>query len=187
MGGRGFAPKPVETRRNRAKPQRGEWRPGVGLGWQHGPIPPAPQGLTEDSQAAWAAWMGSWVASHWTPADLPGLSITVRLFDQVERGKFQRCSELRLWLNGFGLTPQGKQDRRWAPPVDEPEIAASPQAATKYAHLRAVPVEKTREPKVVGGEPGRTADRNAADRGTGPGPLDAINARLREPDDGDAS
>jgi hypothetical protein len=42
------------------------------------------------------------------------------LYDQVERGEFQRANELRLQMDTYGITPKGQQDRRWKPPkVDE--------------------------------------------------------------------
>jgi hypothetical protein len=192
MSGHGSAPKVPDQRRNRSAPVRGEWRASPGIGWQHGPIPAVPQGLTDESRTAWDVWMHSWFASHWTPGDLPTLTVTVRLFDEVARGRYQRAGELRMWLDGAGVTFKGRQDRRWAPPVDEPAHEPAPAAATRYGHLRAVPAEKTREPKVVGESARRTADPNPALNGAAPGSfvnqsdLDAINARLREPT-GDAS
>jgi len=84
--------------------------------------------------------MTSWVAAHWSETDLPGLRQLVRLYDQVERGEFQRMTELRLCMDTYGITPKGQQDRRWAapkiePPVETPEPAESDEP---YAHLRAV-------------------------------------------------
>jgi hypothetical protein len=75
-----------------------------------------PAGLMPASAEAWSTWMGGWFAAHWGPEDLPGLRQVVRLYDQVERGEFQRAGELRLWEDGYGITPKGAQGRRWAPP-----------------------------------------------------------------------
>lgn len=69
------------------------------------------------SLEAWAIWFGSWFAAHWTPVDVPGIRQIIRLYDQVERGEFQRASELRLSMDTYGITPKGQQDRRWKPPV----------------------------------------------------------------------
>lgn len=75
------------------------------------------------SLEAWGIWMGSWVAAHWSPTDLPGLRQLIRIYDQVERGEFQRANELRLQMDTYGLTPKGQQDRRWRQPSDEKRVA----------------------------------------------------------------
>jgi hypothetical protein len=59
----------------------------------------------------------------------------IRLYDQVERGAFQRAGELRLTMDTYGLTPKGQQDRRWAAPTDEPPQTAE-RTPSSYAHLR---------------------------------------------------
>jgi hypothetical protein len=88
------------------------------------------------SSDAWKVWMGAWFASHWTPDDIPGLRQLIRLYDQVERGEFQRHGELRIAMDTYGITPKGQQDRRWQPPVaKEPAEGRSP-AASRYSHLR---------------------------------------------------
>lgn len=90
---------------------------------------------------AWTTWMRSWIAAHWTPTDLPGLRQLIRLYDQVERGEFQRATELRLAMDTYGITPKGQQDRRWSPPKDEPADATAedvPAQPSRYAHLRSV-------------------------------------------------
>lgn len=118
MAGRGRTPKDPADRHNpRSKPAH-EWKPTVGSGWQHGETPKPPPGLLKASKEAWETWMGSWFAAHWSPSDLPGLRQVIRLYDQVERGEFQRSGELRLQMDTYGITPKGQQDRRWKPPED---------------------------------------------------------------------
>ena len=39
------------------------------------------------------------------------------LWDRVDRGDIWRAAELRQWLDGFGITPKGQQDRRWTKPA----------------------------------------------------------------------
>lgn len=135
MAGRGPAPK--SQRRNPSDvPQRGDWTAVPDIGWQHGPIPEAPDGLLKPSREAWATWMASWVAAHWTPTDLPGLRQLIRLYDQVERGEFQRSGELRLQMDTYGITPKGQQDRRWSPPAEEEGAAQVRQVRARK--LRAV-------------------------------------------------
>ena len=87
------------------------------------------------SLVAWQVWMNSWIAAHWTPADLPGLRQLIRLYDQVERGKYVRMGELRLWSDTFGLTPKGRQDRRWLPRSEQEATKARP-SLDRHAHLR---------------------------------------------------
>ena len=140
MPGKGRTPKDPAERRNRAKPQRGEWTAAEGAGWQHGEAPAAPEGLMPASEEAWGVWMGAWFAAHWTEDDLPGLRQLIRIYDQVERGEFQRASELRLQMDTYGITPKGQQDRRWAKPKPEPAPEAEKKAASggRYTHLRSV-------------------------------------------------
>ena len=142
MAGRGRAPKPAEQRRNAHKPGRGEWRPTESQGWQHGEIPPVPDGLMPASIEAWRTWFGSWFAAHWTPDDLPALRQLIRLYDQVERSEFQRAGELRLQMDTYGITPKGQQDRRWVRPESDEVAQSQPQprraSAEHYAHLKVV-------------------------------------------------
>lgn len=134
MAGRGRVPK--ENRMNpRDTPVRGEWQRAEG-GWQ-GPIPKPPTGMLKASRDAWETWFSAWFAAHWTTADLPGLRQVIRLYDQVERGEFQRATELRLQMDTYGITPKGQQDRRWKPPEAVP-ASAPPVAQGMYGHLRAV-------------------------------------------------
>jgi hypothetical protein len=157
MAGRGPAPKPERRRRN--KPTRGEIQPTPVLGWQHGPIPPPPNGVHAETIAAWQAWMTGWWASHWLPNDLPALEHIARLFElcrsyaedpYVEKStrkgdtiyvlKPNPSAEWRQLADSYGITPKGQQDRRWAPPKEDkkPAAAASPAKVGRYAHLRAV-------------------------------------------------
>lgn len=140
---RGPAPKPEVMRRRRNAPARGEWASSPGEGWQYGAIPEPPEGLMPASLTAWTTWMQSWVAAHWTPLDLPGLRTLIKLYDQVERGEYQRATELRLGMDTYGITPKGQQDRRWvAPKAEADELdahrrkAAPEPVASPYAHLR---------------------------------------------------
>lgn len=97
--------------------------------------------------------MASWVASNWTPADVPGLRQTIRLYDMCldfhedpivwpadEKGKPTRkpnpASELRQMMDIYGITPKGQQDRRWLPPKDDAVPAQKPQSS--YRNLRVV-------------------------------------------------
>lgn len=142
MAGRGRAPKDPNTRRNAHEPIRGEWRVSESEGWQHGEKPPPPDGLMPASVTAWETWLSAWFAAHWTRDDLPALRQLIRLYDQVERGEFQRSAELRLSMDTYGITPKGQQDRRWVRPKPDEVPSSQPQqrraSADHYAHLRVV-------------------------------------------------
>src|SRR4051794_26190805 len=126
MAGRGRPPKAATERRNGHVPIRGEWSSVPAIGWQHGPIPAPPDGLMPTSVEAWNLWLGGWVAAHFGPVDLPSLRIVVRLYDQIMTGELSRAGELRMWLDTFGLTPKGRQDRRWIEPTAERAQAFAP-------------------------------------------------------------
>jgi hypothetical protein len=80
--------------------------------------------MMQASVDAWSTWFAAWFAAHWTPSDLPGLRQLVRLYDQVERGKFERAAELRLQMDTYGITPKGQQDRRWQKPSEGKSVAS---------------------------------------------------------------
>lgn len=139
MAGSGRAPKPRSERVNSAAAARGEIQHAESVGWQCGDVPAAPDGLMPASVDAWSTWMGSWFASFWTPADVPGLRQLIRLYDQVERGKFQRAAETRLQMDTYGITPKGQQDRRWRPPKGDVEpVKAAGSASNRYGRLSSV-------------------------------------------------
>jgi hypothetical protein len=117
------APKLPGERRRANAPERGEWTATERAGWQHGDVPEPPDGLMPASVDAWRVWLAAWFAAHWTPDDLPGLRQLIRIYDQVERGEFQRANELRLQMDTYGITPKGQQDRRWARPAEESAAA----------------------------------------------------------------
>ncbi len=140
MAGRGMAPK--AKRRNQSdKPIRGEWSAAPAKGWQYGPMPPPPDGLKDVSRWAWDSWFGAWFAAYWTPDDLPGLRIVIRLYDEVERGEFSRATELRQMLDNYGITPKGQQDRHWQRPKQEDTSSQSQHkrdVPDRYAHLKVI-------------------------------------------------
>jgi hypothetical protein len=139
MAGKGPAPKAPAVRRNKSAPSRGEIATSASSGWQHGKTPKTPEGLRPASAEAWKVWMGAWFAAFWSPDDLPGLRQVVRLYDEVERGEFQRAGELRLQMDTYGITPKGQQDRRWAKPkTDEPMQPTGKPPSSRYAHLKVV-------------------------------------------------
>lgn len=132
-------PPPKVDRRRRNKPASGEWKPAPGSGWQHGDIPPAPDGLLAASRATWDAWFRGWWAANWSPDYLTQIRKAIQLYDATERGDFKAITELRQWMDGIGVTFKGQQMLHWQPPkADEAPATAEAPNAGRFAHLRAV-------------------------------------------------
>jgi hypothetical protein len=134
----GPAPKPNRRRRN--APARGEITPTQGVGWQHGDVPPPPDGLLDISRWAWDTWFASWFAANWHPEDLPVLRQVIKVYDLVERGgsKATDRTQLHVWFRAYGITPDGQIALRWARPKEVPSSPSQPSSADPYAHLRIV-------------------------------------------------
>ena len=130
----GSGPPPDDQRVRRAAPKH-PWQHARGTGWQHGPVPEPPDGLTAAATEAWRVWFAAWWAAFWTPDDLPALRQLVRLYNEVEKGQFQRAAELRLAMDAFGVTPKGRQVLRWRPPL-EPEAKPQAPGGRRYESVR---------------------------------------------------
>lgn len=154
-------PTPKTIRRRRNAPARGEWTATPGVGWQHGPIPAPLVALHKEAMLAWTTWMRSWVAAHWTPEDLPGLNVVIGLYDQmldylrepfIEKeyvttkgdtrtvwvAKPNPAGELRQYLDNYGITKKGQQDRRWVAPKPTEEPAPGDDQGDPYGGLRVI-------------------------------------------------
>lgn len=126
MAGNGPAPLNPEQRRRRNKPARGEW---VDLEPLEAPVlpelPPCPlrhpdTGETEEwsdrAKAAWEAWREDPVTQYYTPADIAYIKDLLLLYETMSS---KTANEVRLRMDGLGLTPKGKKDLRYR--VVEPE------------------------------------------------------------------
>ncbi len=143
MAGTGRAPKFVENRRNAHAPQRGEWtllepleRPG---------LPSLPRGKwSKRTRDAWVAWGSDPATGVYGPAERQLALDLAYIYEQWVQGPTAALAgEIRQRLDGLGLSPKGKQDRRWrlvdAEPVLVEPIAqptAHPEAPVR--RLRAV-------------------------------------------------
>jgi len=88
--------------------------------------PRCPAGLTADGQRAWKVWLGSWWAAFYTPDDLPGLELAVKIYDGVCAGHIDIGKAVPI-LDRYGITPKGRQDLRWAErPSAKPAPAVEP-------------------------------------------------------------
>lgn len=137
-------PAPKKNRRRRNTPELGDWVEREGHGWQHGEIPALPDGLMDASVKAWQTWFRSWFAAHWTPDDVPGLLLVIRMYDDVLRGSQTKAADrasLHAWMRSYGITPDGQQKLRWVKPKSDEVPSSQPQrreSADHYAHLRVV-------------------------------------------------
>ncbi len=115
MAGRGPAPKPADQRRNRSAKRDGDWvtLPAEG---HRGAIPSLPRGLgiTKTTREWWKAIWRTPMATQWTAGDVPALTELAVLRERlVVDGKVSVAPEVRLRSDQFGLTPKGRQERRW--------------------------------------------------------------------------
>lgn len=97
MGGHG--PPPAETRRRRNAPARGEWVD----------LPPLEKRVLPKLPAAWAR---DPVTAQYGPAELAAVIELAYVMEDYIRG-IGRPNEVRLRMDGLGLSPKGKRDLRW--------------------------------------------------------------------------
>lgn len=141
-------PSPNPTRRRRNTPARGEWQHAPDAkGWQHGDVPPPPDGLRVDTQEAWNTWFAAWFAAHWTPDMLPGIRLVALAYDDVIRGNVKAADRtaLHALMRAYGITPDGQAALRWQRPKEEERTSQSKSghAADKYAHLTVLGEERS--------------------------------------------
>jgi hypothetical protein len=138
MAGNGPAPKLPEQRRHRAEPQRGEW---VTLPRERREVPDLPPGEWHDrAAAAWSHWWSDPAATQWSDSQFDELVALLALSDEFWQGNRTRAAEMRLRMDGLGLTLKGKRDLRWrAPDDDEAAPPARPKAgAARRKRLQVV-------------------------------------------------
>lgn len=130
MAGMGPAPKPAHLRRRRNAPAHGNGTVIPRL--RKGPVPKMPRHyvvdgnelvFSPDARDAWKRWWRDGVATTWAEADWPALTRAIRLYDEWTGGSTRRGldSELRLTLEGLGLSPKGRLQLRlrYAEPGEE--------------------------------------------------------------------
>jgi hypothetical protein len=140
MAGRGPAPKDPGQRRRRNEPARGEW---VELEALKGPVLPLlpKRGKGEGSwsprtRAVWAAWRADPATSQYGPAEVAAAVELAWIFEAAVRGE-ERASEVRLRMDGLGLSAKGKRDLRWRSPTEQ-KPSAAPVRLAEVRRLRAV-------------------------------------------------
>lgn len=132
MAGRGPAPKAFEQRRNHSEPLRGEWvavAPGAKSAL--GVLPK--DSWSPRTKAAWKAWGCDPVTSLYGPAEVQLAIDLAYLYEQwVELGGSKLAGEIRQRQDGLGLSPKGKQDRRWRVMA----VEAEPEQDAEVTELR---------------------------------------------------
>ena len=135
MAGRGPAPKPIGERRNRNKKERGDWRE---ISTPVDKVPQMPNrgsgrgAWSARTKRAWTAWWSDPVSSQWSPSDIELVEHLADVMEEWVRDPETagRAGEVRQLRDVLGLTPKGRQDRRWkiaepAEVVDMPKGSAS--------------------------------------------------------------
>lgn len=111
----GNGPAPAESRRRRNPPARGDWVDLKPLTKCYLPdLPPVTDGDGEPwrgaTKATWKAWQKDPVTQMWSEADIAYALDTILLHNEMTA---KTANEVRLRMDGLGLTPKGKRDHRW--------------------------------------------------------------------------
>lgn len=139
MAGRGPAPKPEGQRRRQNVPERGEW---ADLPPLEAPVLPELDSSRDwhpRTTALWDAWRVDPASGMFGPAEIAAAVELAWLVDEFATGNVRvegedrqaarervTPAELRLRMDGLGLTAKGKRDLRWRStaehaPADAPE------------------------------------------------------------------
>lgn len=141
MAGQGPPPKDPAQRRRRNEPARGEWVD-LPVALERAVLPALPKrsgGWSARTRAAWARWRKDPATSMFGESDLASAIDLAYLHHEWCCGDVRLATEIRLRMDGLGLTPKGKRDLRWRVPagaVVVPMEAAEPVPARR--RLRAV-------------------------------------------------
>jgi hypothetical protein len=139
MAGRGPAPKAPNERRNHMAPQRGEW---MDLPVPSGDWPDLPERMnpwSERTTRAWQAWWCDPASTQWGVGDVDLLEHLADVFEEWTRERrVNLASEVRQLRDSLGLTPKGKQERRWkvVPAGEIVEFVEEKSAAERMEELR---------------------------------------------------
>lgn len=92
------------------------------------------------TKAAWSRWRDDPATRQFGPAEIQGAIDALFLYEEMVCGSTKLAPEVRLRLDGLGLTAKGKRDLRWKVPAPGEVVELKP---TSSAHggrrrLRAV-------------------------------------------------
>lgn len=133
----GIGPAPAETRRRRNEPARGEWVDLVPL--DKPVLEELPDGeWSAETREMWEAWRADPVTAVWSSSAVAYAKATIRM---IERGKTPP-NEIRLRMDGLGLTPKGMRDLRYRASSDagavKPRARKSAASSSRQARLSVV-------------------------------------------------
>jgi hypothetical protein len=131
-------PKPKDQRRNRNPKRSGDW---ILLSETYKGKIPSVEGLGFGKEAKkwWRTIWRSKVATQWTDEDIPALIELALLRERLLDGKLSVAAEVRLRSDQFGLTPSGRQQRRWMITEEDQERAGViPSKGTRRGNLKVV-------------------------------------------------
>lgn len=118
MAGKGRAPKAGAERRHRGAPQRGDWTDLAQTPKRKAPAMPA-RGKgrghwSPRTRRAWKSWWRDPASLRWSAGDIDLVEHLADVFEEwVREPKASMAAEVRQVRDSLGLTPKGKQDRRW--------------------------------------------------------------------------
>jgi len=144
-------PKPAALRRRRAAPSRGEWLPLPPLAREVlPPLPARAKGTgrwSPRTRALWTSLRRDPATAAYGPAEVAYAVDLAYVFELYVRGRWTLAGEVRLRMDGLGLTPKGKRDLRWRSPTEaaaQPERPSAPAAARgRRPRLRVAAVDPT--------------------------------------------
>lgn len=124
----GPAPKDPSQRRRRNAPARGEW---VDLPELDKPVlPDLPDGdWSERTKDAWTRWRSDPATTQYSSAAISQAINLLYLYEGWVQGD-EKYSEVRLTMDGLGLTPKGKRDLRWRAPQETTEEPSRPRPSS---------------------------------------------------------
>ena len=146
MAGRGPAPKAPDQRRRRNAPTAGEW---LTLPSDDRPKPPAMPSRGKGrgnwsprTRRAWRSWWTDPVSSQWSSSDKDLVEHLADLYEEWVRDPMPTsASEIRQLRDSLGLSPKGRQDRRWrlAEPAEVLNLnSVRPEPPRSRARLKVV-------------------------------------------------
>lgn len=94
-------------------------------------VPPLPPGeWCARAVAGWSAWWSDPAATQWSESQHDEVVVLLELAQEFWTGNRVRANEMRLRMDGLGLTLKGKRDLRWRV-ADEATEPKKPQPAAK--------------------------------------------------------
>lgn len=146
MAGNGPPPKDPKSRRRTNDPARGEW---IDLeAFQKGEravLPALPKrkgGWSARTRDAWRRWRKDPATKLYGESEIQSAIDLAYLHHDWSRGESKLAAEIRLRMDGLGLTPKGKRDLRWRVPppalVLKLDEAREERAPASKRRLRAV-------------------------------------------------